>query len=361
MKGLLPKRRQSAVKSQVLTLAMTPPQLQIKKTAAMQEAELFMDRLGPNWSVEQVEFRIKHLYRLVNEAFERAYLTCVSENRSPTARIVAADHMREIRALQSMVEARRAPKPVVARLSEISLQFPRDVYEDAQISSSFDCTIRTPPYSCSIEQLSPAVHEHLQEVRPTSPLLFRDITTGMEFNGVSNRVSLAFYPRCDDAFPLYSSQLSVGLAVRVASLEPMKSQSLDQIEELAYMMGHNLNIQQSKDSNWIPPFHAEVEQFHDPIQDEIVQEDFVMIKKPEAVKTEVKDLDLPCNSFNIRQNLANNVHIPRQFKSTSDLQEPLRNFGSCDSIVQIEPTENRRHSTVPVRSLIDFFEYASRN
>lgn len=212
VKKLLPSNRKPITKAQPQTKAVQlsavpSPQL-IEKSAAMQEAELFLERIGADWTVEQLRSRIDYLYKLVNDAFERAYILSVKENMIPCMSPASKDHMLEIRNLQRMI-SQRVPVIETTALqspydSTTEVVLPEPAIEIKRSNSVENCVSALPVLELPILESTPIAQPRFN---PPSYIPV-DLTQGLVYNGVENKVNFYCLP-LDNRFHLTSSQIDV--------------------------------------------------------------------------------------------------------------------------------------------------------
>lgn len=174
----------------------------------MQEAELFLERLGADWTVEHLQSRIDYLYRLVNDAFERAYILCVKENVNTGVSPASKDHLAEIRNLQRMIRQRIAETAPVIEVALIpspaasAMEIPQTVEEPRRSLSADDCQLSPQPIHHQFHQ-EQQQKEQARFIAPSYPPV--DISQGLVYNGVENKVNF-YCLTLDNKYHLTSSQ-----------------------------------------------------------------------------------------------------------------------------------------------------------
>lgn len=201
VKRLLPtshRRKDKVGLEEATTIFFSKPE-EVKKSAAMQEAEAFIARLGPDWTLDQVNDRIAYLYRLVNDAFERAYQQTLQDKTILGPSQNANDYMIEIRRLQAMISERQT--------IEATAQFTSHVSKEQLSYSADNIGIIPTPRSCSVDnvQQTQAIQTQFDFVaatpactRPFSPappvsFQLKDFEDGVEFFGFPNLVDYGIF------------------------------------------------------------------------------------------------------------------------------------------------------------------------
>lgn len=157
----------------------------VKKSAAMMEAEGFLERLGPDWTVGQVRARIDYVWKLVDDAFERAYLGTRKTGVivEPTATV--QDYMREIANLKGLISTRQSIIDVQEE-EEVAIILEEPIFMVR--SSSADMIEKSPlilPFEPSLERN--------EEATATTILSLQPISEGIIYAGVINDIYLSKY------------------------------------------------------------------------------------------------------------------------------------------------------------------------
>lgn len=220
VKRLLPisqRRKDKVGLEEASTIFFSTPE-EVKKSAAMQEAEAFLARLGPDWSYAQVNDRITYLYRLVNDAFERAYQQTLQDRKLLGPSQNANELMIEIRRLQAMIAERQRIEAATQVTSTILKE---------QLSYSADSIAIVPtPRSCSVDivhrtlgaqtqfDFVPAPPACTRPFSPSPPRSFhlKDFEDGVKFEGFPNEVDYGIF------YKLSQSRTNVPLLEKSGSI-----------------------------------------------------------------------------------------------------------------------------------------------